>query len=505
MIGKLTKGSSGRGLIRYLMGPGRANEHTDQRIITSGIVLGGQALAGGDLSVREIADIGAGLDEAHEAFGTDPKGGHICHISLSLPSGDRDLTDDQWAEIAQSAIDALGFEGDGLEPAAWVAIGHGTSAAGNQHVHIAASLVRVDGSRVNTWQSKQTVSRVCAQLERSYGLSVVEGREGKGMPGLSRAELERTVREQLAEPPRITLARIVREASVASKDEAEFVRRLRGSGALVRPRFESGGEEAVVGYSVAILSADGEKPIWFGGGKLAKDLTLPSLRQYWEVSAVQQKAAVAEWSATRSTFRGREAVRGDPVDWQRAVASMERTVEKLKAIPASDLAAWRGAAREAAGVFAAWSRRFEGDDPGAMASAADALARSAQYRSGEPVPSREAVPGFRRVTAIVAQSEVDNGSPVVWAMLVDQLGRTLRAIGDAHGARGEAEMAKVLVGDLSKELEKLHDQFEPKTKWDVILGRQIDEREAVAWMTEKPDHEAHHRRHEANQGRGFGR
>jgi len=69
------------------------------------------------------------------------------------------------------------------------------------------------------------------------------------MPGLSRAELERTAREQWAEPPRITLARLVREVSVASKDEAEFVRRLRGSGALVRPRFEAGGQEAVVGYS----------------------------------------------------------------------------------------------------------------------------------------------------------------------------------------------------------------------------------------------------------------
>ena len=55
----------------------------------------------------------------------------------------------------------------------------------------------------------------------------------------------------------------------------------------------------------------------------------------------------------------------------------------------SDLAAWRGAAREAAGVFAAWSRRFEGDSPGPLADSADALARSAQSRPGDPVPSRD--------------------------------------------------------------------------------------------------------------------
>ncbi len=137
---------------------------------------------------------------------------------------------------------------------------------------------------MDIWRDRKTLSRVCAELEHTYGLSVVEGREGRGMPGLSRAELERTAREQLAEPPRVTLARLVREASVASKDEAEFVRRLRGSGALVRPRFETGGQHEVVGYSVAIRTTGGAAPIWFGGGKLAKDLTLPHLRQFWPAS-----------------------------------------------------------------------------------------------------------------------------------------------------------------------------------------------------------------------------
>jgi hypothetical protein len=59
MIAKVTFGSSGRGLIRYLFGPGQANEHTDQRVITSGLELGGDALAGGNLSSEQIADIGS--------------------------------------------------------------------------------------------------------------------------------------------------------------------------------------------------------------------------------------------------------------------------------------------------------------------------------------------------------------------------------------------------------------------------------------------------------------
>jgi hypothetical protein len=503
VIGKISKGASGRGLVRYLLGPGRANEHTDQRVIATGISL--WAEEGRMLTKDEIADLGAALDAANDAYGKNPAGGHIWHVSLSLAAGERLMTDGEWAEIAQVVMATMGFEKEGMASAAWVAIGHGVSAQGNQHIHVAGSIVRHDGSAVKIWQDRKTLSRLCHEIELTYGLRVVEGREGKGMPGLSRAELERTDREQLAEPPRITLARIVREASVASESEAEFVRRLRGSGALVRPRFESGGADVVVGYSVAIRTAEGEKPIWFGGGKLAKDLTLPSLRRYWDVSADDRRAAVVEWKALKSVAPGWEAVLGGPADWQRAVAGIERAVEKLKAIPASDLAAWRGAAREAAGVFAAWSRRFEGDSPGSMAAAADALARSAQFRPGEPVPSRESVPGFRGVASIVAQSELNNESPLVWAMLVDQLGRTLRAIGDAHGARGEAEMAKVLVGDLSMELEVLHDRFETSSTRELVPGERTYEDRRAAAIAEMLEHQPRHRRGGPSQGRSFGR
>jgi hypothetical protein len=101
--------------------------------------------------------------------------------------------------MAQRVMSALGFEAQGVQPAAWVAIGHGTSTNGNQHIHIAASLARMDGGQVNIWQDRKTLSRVCAEFEADYGLTIVEGREGKGMPGLSRAELERTTRAKLLE------------------------------------------------------------------------------------------------------------------------------------------------------------------------------------------------------------------------------------------------------------------------------------------------------------------
>src|SRR5664280_1223086 len=504
MIGKITRGSSGRALIRYLFGPGKANEHTDQRVVVSGLTIGIEE--GRPLTTEEIAGLGGAIDSAKDAHRADPPGGHIWHVSLSVPQEERFIADEKWADIAQRVMSALGFEKEGMQPAPWVAVGHGTNANGNQHIHIAASLVRLDGRQVNIWQDRKTLSRVCAEIEHTYGLAVVEGRDGRGKPGLTRAELERTAREQWAEPPRIKLARMVREASVASKDEAEFVRRLRGSGALVRPRLQTGGKEAVVGYSVALRIGEGDKPIWFGGGKLARDLTLPNLRQFWEQSAVDRKAAVVDWCTTRSDFLRREAVLGDPEDWQRAVAGIERSVERLKAVPVYDLAAWRGAAREAAGVFSALSRRFEGDSPGPMADAAEALGRSAQSRPEDPSLSRAAVRDFRGIAAIVAQSKLGNDSPIAWAMLLSQLGRTLDAIGDAHAVRGESQMAKALGERLSAEILELHGRFETSSTQDRIPGEQTQDDRAAAAMREIPKSQPrHHRSRGPNQARGIER
>ena len=64
-----------------------------------------------------------------------------------------DLTDAQWAEIAQDFMDEMGFtEASGRAPAQWVAIRHGHSKAGNDHIHIAASMVRKDGTKWSSWR-----------------------------------------------------------------------------------------------------------------------------------------------------------------------------------------------------------------------------------------------------------------------------------------------------------------------------------------------------------------
>ena len=119
---------------------------------------------------------------------------------------------------------------------------------------------------------------------------------------------------------------------------------------------------------------------------------------------------------------------------------------------------------------------------------------------------RDAVGSFRGVAAIVAQSQLSNKSPMAWAMLIDQLGRTLRTIGEAHVARGETETARALVEDLSREFEVLHDRFETSSPQELVPGeRMTDERNPQSGHEIAKTHVARHRGRESSHGRGFGR
>jgi hypothetical protein len=91
-------------------------------------------------------------------------------------------------------------------------------------------------------------------------------------------------------------------------------------------------------------------------------------------------------------------------------------------------------------------------------------------------------------------------------MLIDQLGRTLRAIGDAHGVRGETKMAKVLVDGLSAEIAALHDQFETSSTRDLVRGERGPKDRAVAAMDEILQRKSgHHRARGPSKGRGIER
>jgi hypothetical protein len=99
----------------------------------------------------------------------------------------------------------------------------------------------------------------------------------------TRAESEKARRQGRSEPPRIALRRVVSAAAVASSEDQEFFGRLEQAGVVVRKRFSTRNPGQVTGYAVALPTdtAGSGGPVWYSGGKLAPDLTLPKLRHRW--------------------------------------------------------------------------------------------------------------------------------------------------------------------------------------------------------------------------------
>src|SRR5690606_14676223 len=92
--------------------------------------------------------------------------------------------------------------------------------------------------------------------------------------------------------PREHLRRQVRRVAAAATSETDFFTRLAQAGVKVRVRYSVRRPGEVTGYAVGMdghITADGET-VWYGGGKLAADLTLPKLRTRWGSPAMPPEA-----------------------------------------------------------------------------------------------------------------------------------------------------------------------------------------------------------------------
>ena len=93
----------------------------------------------------------------------------------------------------------------------------------------------------------------------------------------------------------MTLQREVCTAAAGANTEDEFFNRLAQAGVLVRRRHSTVNPGEVTGYAVGLphhIAKDGQI-IWYGGGKLAADLTLPKLRARWDNSPDRNPLAAA--------------------------------------------------------------------------------------------------------------------------------------------------------------------------------------------------------------------
>jgi hypothetical protein len=480
VFAKIGRGDRMAGLLAYLVGPGRANEHTEPHLVAGDPAM----LAWHDdaeLSRESGQHIARHLDRPGRAFGVAFPGGHVWHCSLSLRAEEGQLTDQRWQEIAETFVDRMGFgDHDGTKaPTRWVAVRHGLSSNGNDHVHLVINLVREDGTKASIHNDRIRARDLCRELEKQFGLEPLESAgRGRASVGFEYAERHAVARRRArgqfeyqrrqggerrtwsslpaaerdglveaamsADQPRWELARKVRACATASVDEAEFVRRLRQHGVLARPRFADGRTDVVVGYSVATRPIAGERPIWYGGGHLAKDLTLPRLRAEWPDTPQAAETAAEEWTAAsrgrRPVRPGREVREPGPEVWEQAARDLEGLREQLRTVPFDDRETWARVARQTAGAFAAWSTRLE-TEPGPLAATADALARSAETTKA---PQRPRVPLPSAAGTAYLLLAVPRGGPGAQVVVLTQLANLAKAVHDMHRAEGAARRAQTI-------------------------------------------------------------
>ncbi|MFF7385831.1 relaxase/mobilization nuclease domain-containing protein [Streptomyces griseoluteus] len=272
-------GSNTRGLLAYLYGPGRHDEHLDPHIV-AGFALLGMPDPGRDENAT-LTELARHLDEPvrlrNSEFGkkvTD----HVWHCPVRAAPEDRRLSDAEWGEIAQRIVEAAGIAPAGDDLACrWIAVRHA-----DDHIHILATTVREDGRRPKLHDSGIRVGDACRQIEKDYGLRRLKKGDRTGTRRPTQAEMHKAERLGWEQTSRDWLQDRIRAAIPHVTNAEEFIAYLEADGIEVKARRGPSGD--LLGYAVGRPgdhNKDGEQ-VFHSGGKIAPDLSLPKIKDRLE-------------------------------------------------------------------------------------------------------------------------------------------------------------------------------------------------------------------------------
>ncbi len=486
MIGQiLPRGSGVRGLLYYLFTEGLAGEkglesdHIDARIVAcwDGHPQDLQPPVG-PTGHRDFAELAGRLDEPVAALGFSKeelrKIKPVYHLTIAAAkdSGtgapvDRTLSDAQWADIAQEYMHRIGLaRRDDDVGVRWVAIRHA-----EDHVHVVATLARQDGRRPRLDNDRYRSREASQVVEDKYGLVATAANGRTAAPATTRAEERKhqlTCRRRVGEgrpaptaPDRELLRRQVRTAAAAASSQGEFFVRLRADGLLVRERLSERNAGEVTGYAVALADryGTGAAPVFFGGGKLASDLTLPRLQRRWDGpgaaagSQVGPAAAAARRAASGAAGEsGGRPVRTDRFGltemerlriWKQATLAAGRASEHIEASVASDPSGAADAAWAASDFLAAAGRVVEGRKGGPLTEAAQTYDQAARELHGKVPAPTAAGTGLRAAGRLLLSAQVAQPSETKQLLaLMAQLSALTDAVTRLREAQDRAGQAR---------------------------------------------------------------
>jgi len=295
------------------------------------------------------------------------------------------------------------------------------------------------------------LSTACARLTPTRSAATNEG--GEQQP-------DRTGAAGAVEPvapvevPRRRLERAVRAAAAAAGTEVQWLARLGELGVAVEARWARGGDR-VVGYRVALADPPrepgGSKAVWFGGGKLAHDLTLPALRAGWtragDPATAWRRGSTAAPAPTEAGLDKTPeptSIRPAPEQVSRDFAAATTTLRgavMTTRLLGGDGAEVARAARDTGGLLAALAEHASPADRRRLVQASAHLARAGQVEHGRARGVRSPLsPGFAKVAVTVLTAA--SGGTASTAVLLAQVARLTRTVAELHAVQHRVAAAR---------------------------------------------------------------
>lgn len=414
MIAKVVHGYRPAGLLRYLFGPGKFEEHRNPRVVASwdsapwlhhpdkllAVEVDGEVVEPGEFdfdlgplttTMQELAE-DAGLPvsnpppmtpewadrlRADDVAPDAPawvkhyryerkkdavvrRPGYVWHCPVRLHDDDPVLTDKQWEYIAERLMKATGIQQAGCR---WIAVRHA-----DNHIHLMATLVsETTGKRFYPKNDYRKLRKECERLERELGLIPTAGADKTALKEPTRAEKGKAQRRGKPITAREELRRIVSQCAAAASNADEFLDELIGEG--LDPKTTHGADGRIRGYTVALpgdLTADGAQ-VRFSGTKLAADLTWPKLLARWA------STPVADPPARSDDDRVSPADRRDVLEHTAAIVD-----QAAAEVRDGDGTSVDGIAHATGEVLAALARGREGREPGPLTDIAEQFDRAAR-------------------------------------------------------------------------------------------------------------------------------
>ncbi|HAE3053091.1 TPA_asm: relaxase/mobilization nuclease domain-containing protein, partial [Salmonella enterica subsp. enterica serovar Napoli] len=208
------------------------------------------------------------------------------HAFLSLPK-DEKLTDEQWQEIAKDYLKEMNID---IEKHQYICVRHKDT--DQDHIHIVANRVGLDGSVWHGQHSAFNTIAACERLEIKHGLTITQGLKGQKseVSAPTKNEIEMALRTG-EKPARLVLQASLQAAMAGKPNLETFIERLQAVG--IEPWFNVASTGNVAGVSFSV------NDIAFKGSSLGKKFSWNTIKTKVKYDKNRDDELVRSFSARK--------------------------------------------------------------------------------------------------------------------------------------------------------------------------------------------------------------